>query len=207
MDNSSSKLRAAFFQNNNAGVNNNNTNSDTNFDNDVDFFAKFNDDFNKNSRSNHDEVEAFGAGTQLDNNQLHTNDTFDNGVGDTKLHNMHNKFNSLQIGGDDDKRSSSPGFEEGSFADFASFDSLNTIKQTTHDSSVHTTRSFPRSPRQLKPIRSNAFEQLNKKNLNTSNKNNNLNEKKKTKFENDYSKTDNFDDDLKAVLERSLVDQ
>lgn len=191
-DHSSNKLRDAFFQN----TNNNGEQTD--------FFAKFNEHFNKGARSSYDDVSAFGAGLQ--STDVNRNGASVDGFGLSESaakkgfesDRLGNKFDSLKIGAGDGRKASF-GFEEDSFADFAAFDSLDSTKPAV--AAAHNARS---SPRQLKPIRSNDFEQLNKKNNRT---NADQSAKKSTKFQNDYSQADHFDDDLKAALERSMVDQ
>lgn len=182
--------------------------------NDADFFAAFNENFSKNRRNSKEMVDAFGVGFNSNstvdgkfentspggfrNNNLgaHTKNTSSPLTTDC-VDNFEHKFSTLNI---NNAKESKLGFEdEDGFADFSAFNATSkTSKSNTwsHSSDV----KVKTSPRKLNPIRGSDFEKLNANTADAA-------AKVVPKFSVDYSKSDQFDDDLQAALQRSLVDQ
>lgn len=185
---------------------------------DTDFFTATNDDnFNRNGQtSNFEMVDAFGVGFNsnsgtsvygdgkfaMPNNlraQTTRNTSSPVGSGDF-VDNFEHKFASLGISRSAIERKM--GFDEDdSFADFSSAFNDNTQTSKSNIKSLPVTELKAKtSPKKLHPIRGSDFEKLNV----------NKDDTAATfipKYSVDYSKSDQFDDDLAAALQRSLVDQ
>lgn len=188
---------------------------------DTDFFAAFNDNFSKDRRnSNLEVVDAFGVGFNSNSTSEHGDGEVENngfaGLRNNNLRphtkhtssplttdcvdNFDHKFATLNINNNNTATSSKLGFEDDDgFADFSAFDAISqTTKSNTlpypGDGKVKT------SPRKLNPIRGSDFEKLNANTVEAA-------AKPIPKFSVDYSKTDQFDDDLQVALQRSLVEQ
>lgn len=182
---------------------------------DTDFFAAFNENFGKNRRNsrNAEMVDAFGVGFNSNSMAQHgdgnlKNNNYNNLRASTKhttsplttdcLDNFEHKFVNLNVY---DANESKLGFDDDDgFADFSAFNATNQITKPDllpHSIEVKTKTS----PRKLNPIRGSDFEKLN------ANTTVDAAAKIIPKYSFDYSKSDQFEDDLQAALQRSLVDQ
>lgn len=172
--------------------NNNKTSNFANFDefvtNETDFFAAFNDNFNK-PKNKTDVKDAFA----FNNNETKHMTTLIKAP-TTKISSKSTKkpmndefdkaFGVMAVG--KTKESDKFGFDDG-FADFGQFDARFATSTTVAGAGP------------LKKYEKNGNEKLTKTNSNATPKN--------SRFTSDYSKTDQFEDDLKAAIKRSLVDQ
>lgn len=137
----------------------------------------------QNNNNNHN----LRAHTKNTSSPLTTVDCVDNFA---KFDNLHaNKASDSKFGFDDDD----------GFADFSAF---NTINQTSKANTLsHPSAARAKtSPKKLNPIRGSDFEKLNANTADAA-------AKVVPKYSVDYSKTDQFDDDLQMALQRSLVEQ
>lgn len=176
--------------------------------NETDFFAAFNDNFNK-QKDTVDTVDAFGGkSTPISSDFKHTttliksnnakinnnsvpaatvkhafNDDFDNAFGALNVNN--NSKSDTQFGFDD------------GFSDFGKFDAFAEKPAP----SLH-----KRSAIKLKKNNENGGSSMGAIALDKGN-NNEAPPKVADRYAGDYSKTDQFEDDLQTALQRSLVDQ
>lgn len=224
----SDKLNYKTTINNHKNINNNNdvnfnakigeldpktnfTTFDESMTTDTDFFAAFNDNFSKNRRnSNLEMVDAFGVGFNANSTAEPETDK----IHSTTAHNKHTsspitahrvdtnfekKIASVSI---NTAKGSKMGFEdEDGFADFSAF---NAVGQTPVSTTLPrpTESKSKMSPRKLNPIRGCDFDKLNANTV--------VDGATKTvpQLGVDYSKSDQqFEDDMLAALQRSLVDQ
>lgn len=175
---------------------------------DTDFFAAFNENFGKNRRnSNLEMVDAFGIGFNAnstaepgsDNNNLRAHTKHTSSPITPHDTDFEHKFASVNI---NTAKGNKMGFEdEDGFADFSAF---NAIGQTTMSNSLPRPieSKIKMSPRKLNPIRGSDFEKLNANTVVDGAA------KIVPQYGVDYSKSDQqFEDDLQAALQRSLVDQ
>lgn len=161
----------------------------------TDFFATFNDNFIKNPRSDSTEfVDAFGVESTGDLGRRIVNDlkATKNAVAIGSVDAFEANFANFNLNPTKEKKS---GFDDDDDVDgFANFNAFNAANHTTAKTNALTSSSQSIDKMKLSP---------KKLNLNASD----AVAMAVPKFSGDYSKSDQFDDDLQAALQRSLVEQ
>lgn len=174
----------------------------------TDFFAAFNENFGKNRRNSaHEIVDAFGVGFNLNgatdqernNNTKERAKSTESSMATNFVHSFAHKFDNFNANKTSDTKL---GFDDDDgFADFSAFNATNlTFKSDTSSRSAESETKPKSSPKKLNPIRGSDFEKLNANSTDAG-------AKIVTKYSVDYSKNDQFDVDLQAALQRSLVEQ
>lgn len=161
----------------------------------TDFFAAFNDNFSKNPRSDSTElVDAFGVESTADVGRRIMNDlkATKNAAPIGSVDAFEANFANFNLNPTKKKKSA---FDDDDDVDgFANFNSFNATNHTTAKTNALTSSTQSIDKMQLSP---------KKLNVNASD----AVAMAVPKFSGDYSKSDQFDDDLQAALQRSLIEQ